>query len=373
MRHGSDPARSSFLADYDASVYPRPSVAVDVVLLTARDETSGPSFTARRGTRHRGRWALPGRIRAGSTSRSTRRRSESWPSKAGLTTSSPSSSIPSAHPAVILERGSSRWPITRSSSRPCSRGGVEASHEAGLRLVRLVVPWRGEAGGSGLSARRAGRAPDPGLRPCPDPGVAVKRIRGKLDYTPIGFELLPTASRCATCASSTRRSSATPSTRTASGVGSSTAGSSSRRASGRPTSAIGPRSCTGSRTGRPADVRKEASPWRASAGTRASPTSARRRRTTSSAIATDGRSGPGAASRSGSGRSTPPSSRSRSTTRSSRSCSTAGAPTFRRSSPRGSSPIGWSILTPWPPGSTSGSISRPVSTRRPRWTRSPPG
>src|ERR687897_770565 len=50
----------AFLASYDASRFPRPSVAVDVVLLTVRDSAIW-ALLGRRGEHpNRGRWALPG-------------------------------------------------------------------------------------------------------------------------------------------------------------------------------------------------------------------------------------------------------------------------------------------------------------------------
>ncbi len=70
---------------------------------------------------------------------------------------------------------------------------VEARHEAGLRLVRLAVPWPGETGGP-VDALDERDAPLPlAFDHAEIVGVAVRRIRGKLDYAPIGFELLPDA------------------------------------------------------------------------------------------------------------------------------------------------------------------------------------
>ena len=68
---------------------------------------------------------------------------------------------------------------------------VDADRLPGRGLVRLRVPWDGETGG-------AVEAVDPSGEPLPLAfdhadilGTAVKRIRGKLDYAPIGFQLLP--------------------------------------------------------------------------------------------------------------------------------------------------------------------------------------
>ena len=50
----------AFLAAYDASLYPRPSVAVDVVLLTVAGDALQSLLVRRTGQPYLGRWALPG-------------------------------------------------------------------------------------------------------------------------------------------------------------------------------------------------------------------------------------------------------------------------------------------------------------------------
>ena len=71
-------------------------------------------------------------------------------------------------------------------------GRLAAALERGLSWSRLAVPWAGEAGGP-VSAL----APDGAPRPLAFDhdhilGTAVKRLRGKLNYAPIGYALLPT-------------------------------------------------------------------------------------------------------------------------------------------------------------------------------------
>ncbi len=62
----------------------------------------------------------------------------------------------------------------------------------GAQLLRLEVPWEGETGGPVHVL-----GPEGPLELAFDHadilGMAVKRIRGKLDYTGIGFQLLPAA------------------------------------------------------------------------------------------------------------------------------------------------------------------------------------
>jgi 8-oxo-dGTP diphosphatase len=57
---------------------------------------------------------------------------------------------------------------------------------------RVVVPWPGETGGPVEVLGDDGRALPLFLDHADILGLAVKRLRGKLDYTPVGFQLLPT-------------------------------------------------------------------------------------------------------------------------------------------------------------------------------------
>jgi 8-oxo-dGTP diphosphatase len=182
----------AFLAAYDASRYPRPSVAVDVVLLTVRDGNVWTVLRRRDEQPAKGRWALPGGF-VGLAESLDEAAMRVLAAKVGLH---------DVFTEQLYTFGSpGRDPRTRVISvayyaliEPTVLArAVEASHEAGLRLVRLVVPWRGEAGGPVSALDEQGAPLDPAFDHAEILGVAVKRIRGKLDYTPIGFELLPTA------------------------------------------------------------------------------------------------------------------------------------------------------------------------------------
>jgi 8-oxo-dGTP diphosphatase len=58
--------------------------------------------------------------------------------------------------------------------------------------ARVVVPWPGETGGPVDVVGDDGRALPMFLDHADILGLAVKRLRGKLDYSPVGFQLLPT-------------------------------------------------------------------------------------------------------------------------------------------------------------------------------------
>lgn len=188
-RDQSDEALA-FLAGYDASRYPRPSVAVDVVLLTVRDRELWTLLGRRDEHPGKGLWALPGGfVDLDESLDATAARVLS--SKVGLD-------------AVFTEQlytfGSpARDPRTRVISvayyalvepRVLERA-VEARHAADVRLVRLAVPWPGETGGPVDALDECGAPLPLAFDHASILGTAVKRIRGKLDYAPIGFELLP--------------------------------------------------------------------------------------------------------------------------------------------------------------------------------------
>lgn len=180
----------AFLAAYDASVFPRPSVAVDIAIVTVDDGALRALLLKRSSHPHRGRWALPGGFVGVDESlddAAARLLSE----KAGVR-------------GVYLEQlftfgEPKRDPRTRVISvayyalvHPGALGDLELD-PASIQVAALDVPWQGEAGG------RVGAidADDRPLRLAFDHadilGMVALRLRGKLDYTNIGFELLPRA------------------------------------------------------------------------------------------------------------------------------------------------------------------------------------
>jgi len=181
----------AFLASYDATRFPRPSVAVDVVLLTVRDGAIWALLGRRDDHPHRGRWALPGsflRIEESLDAAAAR----VLRTKAGLR-------------GVFTEQlytfGSpGRDPRTRVIAvayyaliEPASLERAVASRTDGLILARLDVSWPGETGGPVAALDSSGIHLPLAFDHAEILGMAVKRIRGKLDYAPIGFELLPAA------------------------------------------------------------------------------------------------------------------------------------------------------------------------------------
>lgn len=182
----------AFLASYDASLFPRPSVAVDVVLLTVRAGAIRALLGRRDDHPHRGRWALPG---------SFLRIDESLDAAAARVLATKTGLEGLFIEQLYTFGAPDRDPRTRVLSvayyalvEPAIlERTVAARGDAGLRLARLAVSWPGETGGP-VDAIADDGTPLPLAFDHADVlGMAVKRIRGKLDYAPIGFELLPDA------------------------------------------------------------------------------------------------------------------------------------------------------------------------------------
>lgn len=183
----SDPIEEqAFLARYDASIFERPSVSVDVALLSTFDGALQALLLRRDAHPSRHRWSLPGgfvRIDEDLDAAASR----VLAAKAGLRD-------------VFLEQlytfgAPDRDPRTRVVT-VAYYALVEPSRlapalELGLSWSRLVVPWAGEAGGP-VSALAPDGAPRALAFDHADIlGMAVKRLRGKLNYAPIGYALLP--------------------------------------------------------------------------------------------------------------------------------------------------------------------------------------
>ena len=168
--------------------YPRPSVAVDIVILTVRDGALFVCLYERkdRGPRQAPQFALPGGfLHIEETLDEAARRVVR--EKAGLddvfleqlyTFGDPGRDprgrvITVAHVALIE--------AARFDTSPVPKGRIE-------------VPWPGETGGP-VDVRIEDDGDGDLVELAFDHrdilGTAVKRLRGKLDYTPIGFQLLP--------------------------------------------------------------------------------------------------------------------------------------------------------------------------------------
>ena len=187
---GSDPDEAAFLASYDASAFERPSVTVDVALLSVADGALHTLVLRRDAPPHKGRWALPGgfvgmneplddaaaRVLAAKTG--VRRVFLEQLYTFGAPRRDPRTRVITVAYYALVDRARLDHPPGREANEP------------GATLARLEVPWEGETGGP-VEASDGDRSLPLAFDHADILGMAVKRVRGKLDYTPIGFQLLP--------------------------------------------------------------------------------------------------------------------------------------------------------------------------------------
>jgi 8-oxo-dGTP diphosphatase len=172
--------------------YPRPSLAVDVVALTVADGELRVALYRRSEPPEAGVYALPGgfvHIDESLDDAASRLLAR----KAGLAgvfleqlyTFGDLRRDPRGRVVTVAYYALVDAARFRAAGEPVA-GGVGAPAAA-----RVLVPWPGETGGPVDVVDDAGRALPLFLDHADILGLAVKRLRGKLDYSPVGFQLLP--------------------------------------------------------------------------------------------------------------------------------------------------------------------------------------
>ena len=178
---------TEFLRDYDASAFERPSVAVDLVLMSVVGGAIVALLMQRREPPHQGRWALPGGF-VGVTETLEDAAVRVMREKARLT---------DAFVEQLYTFGApDRDPRTRVISvayvalLPAARFTAAALAKSDLCLARIELD--GTAPGDGAVAATSADSKLPlAFDHAAILGTAVRRLRGKLDYTPIALTLLP--------------------------------------------------------------------------------------------------------------------------------------------------------------------------------------
>jgi 8-oxo-dGTP diphosphatase len=177
-----------FLASYDATQFERLSLAVDVAVVTVAEDGLKALLLRRDEHPHLGRWALPG----------------------GFVR--PDESLDAAAARVLQDKGGlkgvyleqlytfgapKRDPRTRVVSvayyalvHPGKMASLALEADAD-QLATIEVPWAGETGGAAYALDAKGRKLTLAFDHADILGLVVLRLRGKLDYAGIGFELLP--------------------------------------------------------------------------------------------------------------------------------------------------------------------------------------
>ncbi|GLK57645.1 8-oxo-dGTP diphosphatase [Methylopila capsulata] len=179
---------AEFLEGYDPGVHERPSVAVDLILMSVVGGRPAALLLRRDEHPHLGRWALPGGFVAIDESLDAAAR-RVLGAKARMT---------DAYVEQLYTFGAvDRDPRTRIVSvayfalLPAARFAAALKGAPELTLAELVVPWPGETGGP-VEARSAdGDALPLAFDHAEMLGLAMLRLRGKLDYSGVAFALLP--------------------------------------------------------------------------------------------------------------------------------------------------------------------------------------
>jgi len=175
-----------FLTAYDPREFDRPSVTVDVAILTVVDGRLEVALVERAEHPHKDRWAVPGGFV---------RMDESL-DRAAARVLAQKAALADVYLEQLYTFGApNRDPRTRVISVAyyalvdSARVARNGAHE--LVFGRIAVPWEGETGGPVEVLDRSRRKMPLAFDHAEILGMAVKRIRGKLDYTPIGFQMLP--------------------------------------------------------------------------------------------------------------------------------------------------------------------------------------
>lgn len=177
-----------FLADYDANRFERPSVAVDVSLLAVREGALVCWLVRRREHPHRARWALPGgfvRMKESLQDAAARVLAE----KSGVR----NVFVEQLFTFGALERDPRTRVISVAYYALIDVARLEPLLPArgeDVCIAELKVPWAEETGGP-VDALVEGKPVRLAFDHAEQLGMAVKRLRGKLAYAPIGFQLLP--------------------------------------------------------------------------------------------------------------------------------------------------------------------------------------
>lgn len=178
------------LASYDPTRFDRPSVTVDVAILSVVGERLVTLLHRRENAPFRGHLALPGGFLQMDESLEAAARRVLL-AKAGLR----DVYLEQLYTFGAVHRDPRMRILTVAYFALVDASRITVRHEASLperTLAEITVPWAGETGGAIEVQIESARTPESlAFDHQAILGMAVKRLRGKLDYTPIGFQLLP--------------------------------------------------------------------------------------------------------------------------------------------------------------------------------------
>jgi 8-oxo-dGTP diphosphatase len=179
---------ADFLKGYDPTDYDRPSVAVDLVLMGIRDGVPAVLLVKREEHPHAGRWALPGGF-VGIDEALDAAAERVLHAKAGIG----QTHLEQLYTFGAVNRDPRMRIITVAWLALLAEEAFAAALVVNPKLLpaRIEVPWVGETGGPVTAIAPDGVALDLAFDHADILALAMLRLRGKLDYSDVGFALLP--------------------------------------------------------------------------------------------------------------------------------------------------------------------------------------
>ncbi|PZQ94529.1 MAG: NUDIX hydrolase [Cereibacter sphaeroides] len=179
---------AEFLKGYDPTAFDRPSVAIDLVLLGIRNGYLSALLIQRDQHPFADHWALPGGfvgIAEGLDAAADRVLQE----KAGIT----QTHLEQLYTFGAVNRDPRMRIITVAWLALMTEEAFAAALAANPALLpaMIEVPWAGEAGGDVHPLSPDGSALPVAFDHADILALAILRLRGKLDYSDVGFALLP--------------------------------------------------------------------------------------------------------------------------------------------------------------------------------------
>ncbi len=179
---------TEFLQDYDPNAYDRPSVAVDLILVSIVEGMVVALLMQRADHPCLGAWALPGGFVGIDESLDV----------AAHRVLATKARMADAYVEQLYTFGAiDRDPRTRIISVAYfallapARFAAALKGATDLTLAELVVPWPGETGGAVTARSRDGEELPLAFDHADMLGLAMLRLRGKIDYSDVAFALLP--------------------------------------------------------------------------------------------------------------------------------------------------------------------------------------
>ena len=175
-----------FLEEYDDTRYRHPSVTVDLVLLTVKDGKMRALLHRRTEHPERNKWALPGGFVGFKESLDDAARRVAR-DKAGIKIAY----LEQLYTFGAADRDPRTRVITVAYFGLLPVQQFEKATAPELAVARIATNWSGETGGPAKAFDKSDRSLALAFDHADILGLTIKRLRGKLDYSHVGFELLP--------------------------------------------------------------------------------------------------------------------------------------------------------------------------------------